>query len=620
MINKSTDAFVLADKTNNVYTVSADKYRKLLTENITSNYKKDCDDNETKINIEAKNICENLDISDRVQRIPPKQAFITIKDHKENFKNNTKCRLINPMKSEIGKISKQKLQIITRSIRRKLQLNQWINTDDVLNWFDSLENKSRLSFINFDIVEFYPSISEKLFSDALDFAGKIVSISMDDRDIFMNARSSLLHSKGENWVKKTGIFDTTMGAYDGAECCELIGLFMLVKMKEQYPQLNLGLYRDDGLGAHRRIPGPQLERIKKGVIKLFKSHGLSITITTSLKQVDFLDVTLDLQNETYKPYSKPNNTPSYIHVSSNHPTTIIKKIPEIIGNRLNNLSCNEEDFKAAKGEYEEALKKSGYKEKSQLKFNKENKRNKETKKKQRARKITWFNPPFAANVSTDLGRKFLNLIDAHFPKTNPLAKIINRHTVKLSYSCMPNMRTIILKHNNKLINENTSPDKAGCNCRKQPCPLNGNCLAECLVYEAKLDHRGRTVKYYGCTGGSFKTRYRNHTASFRNQAKSTDTALATFIWQNNLNPNPKIEWRIVGKRKPLTPNGTCGICTLEKVTILENNGPNTLNVRKEIYQRCPHRDKMALKNFSNKKESSTWIQDGPEGSDIHLTI
>ena len=47
------------------------------------------------------------------------------------------------------------------------------------------------------------------------------------------------------------------------------------------------------------------------------------------------------------------------------------------------------------------------------------------------------------NVKTSLGRRFLNIVDRHFPKNNPLHKIINRHTRELRYSCMPNMKTII---------------------------------------------------------------------------------------------------------------------------------------------------------------------------------
>ena len=450
-----------------------------------------------------------------------------------------------------------------------------------------------MTFINLDIVEFYPSISEELFCEAIKFAASHTPISDSDLSLFMNARKSLLHANNQNWIKKTGLFDTTMGAFDGAECCELIGLFLISKIEAKYPQLNFGLYRDDGLGAHRRIPGPQLERIKKDIIKIFKDHGLSITIATGLKSVNFLDVNLDLDKGTYKPYSKPNNVPSYIHKESNHPPTIIKRIPTIISDRLNNLSCNENDFNACKTEYEDALKKSGYNE--PLVY--ENKtQNKENKKPCRKRKITWFNPPYAANMKTDLGRKFLYLLKKHFPKSNPLSKIINRHTVKLSYSCTPNMRSVILKHNKKVTSQPSNPTTAtNCNCRKQPCPLNGDCLAECVVYEAKLNDDS-PVYYYGSTANSFKTRFRNHTASFRHESKSNDTALAAYVWDRNLNPAPNITWRIVGKRKPVAPGGICGVCVLEKVTIMKNSGPNTLNVRSEIARKCPHRDKNSLAN------------------------
>ena len=599
MINESPDAFVLADKTNNVYKVNANTYKKLLRDNVTAHYKKDDDNHEAKINKEAKVICQRLKIADRVQRIPQKQAFITLKDHKTDFRENAKCRLINPMKSEVGKISKRKLQLVTRSLKDKLNLNQWINTDDVLKWFNDLKFKSRLSFLTFDVEEFYPSISKDLFNKALDFAAEHIPIPTEDRDIFMNARSSLLHSQGENWVKSTGLFDTTMGAYDGAECCELIGLFMLSEMKNRFPQLNIGLYRDDGLGAHRRIPGPELKKVREGIIALFKENGLKIIIHTGLKQVDFLDVTLDLTAEKYKPYCKPNNVPSYLSVHSNHPPHVIKQVPKIINDRLCRLSNNQKDFDEAKGEYEDALRRSGYKDNSRLEFKKENKNTDDankSKKKQRKRQETFFCPPFASNMRTDFGRKFLNLVKTHFPKDGTLGKILNVHTVKLSYSCMPNMRAVMLKHNNKLLSDNVPPAKAGCNCKKQACPMQGNCLAESIVYEAKLHHDNRTVCYYGSTANAFKTRWRNHTSSFRLSQKQNDTALATHVWENGLNPSPNIEWRTVGSRKPVQPKGNCGLCIFEKITIMKNrnSNPNTLNVRGELYRRCNHRDKHAV--------------------------
>ena len=57
------------------------------------------------------------------------QAFITLKDHKDNFANRPTCRLINPAKSKLGKVSKQILdRILNSEIRTKTKLNQWKNT------------------------------------------------------------------------------------------------------------------------------------------------------------------------------------------------------------------------------------------------------------------------------------------------------------------------------------------------------------------------------------------------------------------------------------------------------------------------------------------------------------
>ena len=204
-------------------------------------------------------------------------------------------------------------------------------------------------------------------------------------------------------------------------------------------------------------------------------------------------------------------------------------------------------------------------------------------------------PPIRANMTTNIGKKFIQLIKKHFGETSPLHKILNTSTIKIGYSCTPNMRSIIQKHNRKIINKdnNTTP-VVKCNCRKQPCPLDGNCLAECVVYEASITQNdNKTTTYCGSTGGQFKTRYRNHIASFKNMEKSKDTTLATYIWQHKIDPR-HIKWRIVGQRKPVTPGGICGICTLEKITIMKNNGPDSLNVRSEIARKCPHRDKNSL--------------------------
>ena len=99
---------------------------------------------------------------------------------------------------------------------------------------------------------------------------------------------------------------------------------------------------------------------------------------------------------------------------------------------------------------------------------------------------------------------------------------------------MPNMRALMLRHNDKLLRDSEPPAAAGCNCRKQPCPMQGNCLIESIVYEAKIHHDDKTVYYYGSTSNAFKTRWRNHTSSFRLPQKQNDTALASHVWEYNL--------------------------------------------------------------------------------------
>ena len=57
------------------------------------------------MNSHAKRITKELPISDSIEKLQETEAYITIKDHKEDFPNIS-CRLINPSKSSIGKISK----------------------------------------------------------------------------------------------------------------------------------------------------------------------------------------------------------------------------------------------------------------------------------------------------------------------------------------------------------------------------------------------------------------------------------------------------------------------------------------------------------------------------------
>ena len=91
-------------------------------------------------------------MGDRVECLAKQSAFITIKDHKPNFENNTKCRLINPAKSEIGKISKKLLENINKTVRNATQVKQWHKSEDTIEWFKNIKYKRTSFFVQFDIV------------------------------------------------------------------------------------------------------------------------------------------------------------------------------------------------------------------------------------------------------------------------------------------------------------------------------------------------------------------------------------------------------------------------------------------------------------------------------------
>ena len=132
----------------------------------------------------------------------------------------------------------------------------------------------------------------------------------------MQARSSFLSSQQTPWIKKgNSTFDVGMGSFDGAETCELVGLFLLSKL--QHMNLNIGLYRDDGLGICLLRPQQVENQVKQEIIQIFQNFNLKISI-----EVDYLDVSFDLESGIFKPFKKENNTPLYVHKSSNHPPSI----------------------------------------------------------------------------------------------------------------------------------------------------------------------------------------------------------------------------------------------------------------------------------------------------------
>ena len=594
-IQDSNQIIVSADKSRNKYELSVNDYKKLLRNNITCKYKKVDQNHISNTNIRAAKIAKDLEIEDRVDKYIEANSYVTIKDHKENFPSKVECRLINPAKSNMGRISKIILEKINNNVRRARASNQWLNSSQVINWFKHLKNKDNLTFVKFDIVSFYPSITKKMLEKSVMWAKDFCNIPQQDIDVINNSRESYLFKDDEIWTKKDNNFDVTMGAYDGAEICELIGLYILSKLETLINKEYIGLYRDDGL-AVVNMSGPQIEQLRKKLFTAFKTLGFSVKIQANVTATDFLDIWFDLKNESYKPYRKENNTPVYIDINSNHPQTIKKQLPNMIQKRLSLLSSSNKMFQTELPIYQEALLKAGYKDK----LNYENKP--KPVKRKRKRKILWFNPPYSQSVKTNVGAKFLGLVDKHF-KDTPLQKYFNRNTIKVSYCCMPNMETIISNHNRKILkveNENSKKEnenKKLCNCRNTlTCPLQGKCLESSIVYKAEVSTSETTSSYIGLASNSFKERYNNHLSTFRHENKAEHTTLSKHIWDLNHKKTPyNLKWSIIGRASSYNKaSKICQICLLEKSTILWSNYSNPLNKRTEIMNTCKHRKKHLL--------------------------
>ena len=149
-----------------------------------------------------------------------RQAFVTIKDHKENYRNNPKWRLLNPTKPELGKISKRLTEKINVIVKIKTKLNLLKNTNSATQWYSDLRQKHKLTFIQLDVIGMYGSITEELFLKALKWAEQFIDISEEEKEILLQSKKSTLYHDNKPWEKKGGKnFDVTEGSYDGAETC-----------------------------------------------------------------------------------------------------------------------------------------------------------------------------------------------------------------------------------------------------------------------------------------------------------------------------------------------------------------------------------------------------------------
>ena len=128
-------------------------------------------------------------------------------------------------------------------------------------------------------------------------------------------------------------------------------------------------------------------------------------------------------------------------------------------------------------------------------------------------------------------------------------------------------------------------------CKK--CPLNGECLTECIVYKATLTAADGEVKTYtGITQPPFKKRLYRHHADRRDRELEHATTMAAYYWKKKDQgvDIADTSWEILRKCHPYKPGGkTCDLCLSEKLFIMKNTDPRSLNQRSELMNTCRHR-------------------------------
>ena len=148
-------------------------------------------------------------------------------------------------------------------------------------------------------------------------------------------------------------------------------------------------------------------------------------------------------------YTKPGNIALYVNRKSNHPPRIIENIPKSINKRLSEISIDEYSINQAAPLYQKPLDDSGYNH--HLTFTPNLMQSLNSTRKNRHRNIIWYNPPFSKNVATNVGCTFLKILEEEFPDNHVFRKIFNRNMVKISYSCMPNLKQKIDGSNKSIL-------------------------------------------------------------------------------------------------------------------------------------------------------------------------
>ena len=162
---------------------------------------------------------------------------------------------------------------------------------------------------------------------------------------------------------------------------------------------------------------------------------------------------------------------------------------------------------------------------------------------------------------------------------------------------MGNVRSILSGQNkSKLVtNDNVTNDET-CNCRQNPCPLQGRCNVKDIVYKAQITGIPNTESYIGCTSRKFIERYHVHKGSMLHRNSNNHTVLSKRVWElRDQGLSPLVTFDIFLKSRSAGPcEKRCNLCLEEKNAIIKSSDPYLINNRNEIFTKCRHRNRWKL--------------------------
>ena len=202
---------------------------------------------------------------------------------------------------------------------------------------------------------------------------------------------------------------------------------------------------------------------------------------------------------------------------------------------------------------------------------------------------------YSLDVATNVAREVLELVNEHFPPGHVLHSIRNRSTIKVSYRSLSNMKSIIAKHNSKILKSTATigpKPKADCNCRKKEiCQVPGKCNQDGVVYQATVTSGTGRVETYVVLANNFNSRYPKHNKCLLDETAEGGTALSNHYWQEkNAGRDPKVSWKFLERNVPVFKLIThkCRLCLREKFNIVLKPELASLNSRQEMFAHCRH--------------------------------